>query len=353
MMADGGDNARHIPVLCGDVVRVLNPQADQTFLDGTFGAGGYARAVLEAAPCRLIGIDRDPNVIRDAQGFCAHYEDRVFLAHNRFSQMQDVIAQARAGGFMGAHSGIDRIDGIMLDIGVSSMQLDEAGRGFSFMSDGPLDMRMSQDGPSAADAVNLLDEELIAEILWLYGDERRSRAIAKAIVAARAETPFETTGQLADLIANVLGRRPKDKKHPATRSFQALRIFINNELEELVLALIAAEKVLIEGGILAIVTFHSLEDRIVKRFFAQRMGRVGQPSRHQPALEQAGPEPSFKWLGKDIAASKQELAQNPRARSARLRFGARTGAEPWPEDLAYKSLPQLRKGDLGSLKALL
>ncbi len=239
-------------------------------------------------------------------------------------------------------TGFAPADGVVFDIGVSSMQLDDASRGFSFMRDGPLDMRMSGEGLSAADVVNSFDEADIAQILFILGEERRSRPIARAIVRRRAETPFTTTLDLADLIASVIPRRHDDPKHPATRSFQALRIFVNDELVELARGLTAAETILAEGGRLVVVTFHSLEDRIVKTFFAERTGRKGKPSRHLPAAS-GGREPSFTLITrKPIEPDEAEIAANPRARSARLRAGERTAAPPWPQDPQALGIPIIK-----------
>ncbi|MFN4143751.1 16S rRNA (cytosine(1402)-N(4))-methyltransferase RsmH [Aestuariivirga sp.] len=311
----------HVPVMLAEVLGALRPRDGGTYVDGTFGAGGYTRAVLEAARTRVIAIDRDPSAIHAGAALAAQYGDRLSLLEGRFSDMEALVASAGAG----------TIDGIVLDIGVSSMQLDEAERGFSFLRDGPLDMRMAQAGPSAADAVNTLPQETLSNIIYVFGEEPRARAIARAIVAARAEAPITTTLGLVKAIERATGRpRPTDRIHPATRTFQALRIHVNGELDELVAALHAAERLLAAGGSLVVVTFHSLEDRIVKRFFASRAGKLPSGSRHLPDAAKP-PEPSFTLPFKGhLGASGEEAARNPRARSAKLRAGIRTAAPPLP-----------------------
>ncbi|MEZ5864846.1 MAG: 16S rRNA (cytosine(1402)-N(4))-methyltransferase RsmH [Geminicoccaceae bacterium] len=310
---------RHIPVLLSEVLAALAPTDGETFLDGTFGAGGYTRAILEAAPAsRVIAIDRDPSAIAAGAELAAANQGRLMLVEGRFGDLDRIATSA----------GHRSLDGVVLDIGVSSMQIDEPGRGFSFQSDGPLDMRMGGAGPSAADVVNRLAEKDLAEILWVYGEERRSRRIAAAIVARRAEEPFTRTGDLAGLIERLLGRPPGEARHPATRSFQALRIFVNDELGELARALDAAEHVLAPGGRLAIVTFHSLEDRLVKTFLKERAGRAPGASRHQPAGPAAAP-PGFRFVNpQPLHPGKEETDRNPRARSARLRSAIRTDEPP-------------------------
>lgn len=314
---DGGP-VRHIPVLLREVVTVLVPAGGECFIDGTFGAGGYARAILDAADCELLALDRDPAAIAAGRGLESAYGGRLKLAEMPFSQMEEA---AEAIGW-------ERVDGIVLDLGVSSMQLDEAERGFSFMRDGPLDMRMSGQGLSAADVVNSFEKDEIANILFGLGEERRSRAIAAAIVKERAAAPFERTGQLAALVERVLGHRPGDAKHPATRTFQALRLYVNDELGELQHALAAAERMLKPGGRLGVVSFHSLEDRIVKRFLTERSGKRPHGSRYLPP-EAEGPAPTFEVKDRHgIEPSIEEIAANPRARSARLRWAVRTDAPP-------------------------
>jgi 16S rRNA (cytosine1402-N4)-methyltransferase len=312
-----GGPARHVPVLLDEAVGALAPRPDCVYLDGTFGAGGYTRAILATPGARVIALDRDPDAIAGAARLVAEAGDRLILRQARFGQLD---AAARAAGF-------DAIDGVVLDIGVSSMQLDEAARGFSFRFEGPLDMRMERSGRSAADIVNEGDEAEIADILFHYGEERLARRIARAIVADRQTKPFTTTAELAGLIARISPLRPHQHQiHPATRSFQGLRIAVNDELGELARALAAAEAILRPGGALVIVSFHSLEDRIVKQFFAERSGRGRARSRLLPG-EPVPPAPTFECPPpQPMAPSEAETRTNPRARSARLRFGRRTQA---------------------------
>jgi 16S rRNA (cytosine1402-N4)-methyltransferase len=312
--------AKHVPVLLHEVLEQLAPVANETYIDGTFGAGGYSRAILEAADCRLIAIERDPTAFSAGATLVDEFKGRLTLVPTTFSDMEHAAREA----------GVDRVDGVVLDIGVSSMQLDDPARGFSFLRDGPLDMRMSQDGPSAGDIVNTADEEDIANILYELGEERRSRAIARAIVKARAEAPITTTKALAHLVERVLGRARGDEKHAATRTFQALRIYVNDELGELERGLGAAERLLKPGGRLAVVTFHSLEDRIVKRFLQERSGKTAGASRHLPGPTAPTRAPSFRIVNtRGFTPNKKETDANPRARSARLRVGVRTDAPPW------------------------
>jgi len=309
--------APHIPVLAEEVVHALAVASGETHVDGTFGAGGYAKAILEKGAARVIAFDRDPEAIQAGETLVASSGERLTLVPERFSRMRQALT-AR---------GVDRVDGVTLDIGVSSMQLDRADRGFSFQGDGPLDMRMSRDGPSAADFVNHAGEAEIADVLFHYGEEPKSRRVARFIVAAR---PIERTGQLADVVRKALGHHPGMKKDPATRTFQALRIHINEELAELEGGLAAAEQVLKEGGRLAVVTFHSLEDRIVKRFLKARSGALPSGSRHLPAASMDGvPAPTFEAVAKPVRAGEAELKANPRARSATLRAARRTTAPAW------------------------
>ena len=302
----------HIPVLLDEVVSALAPSPGERHVDATFGAGGYARALLERG-ARVIAFDRDPDAI--AAGRAADLEG-LTLVEGEFSALEQSVDAP--------------VDGLTMDVGVSSMQLDQPERGFAFSTDGPLDMRMSQAGASAADFLNEADEEAIADVLYRYGDEPKSRRIARAIVAAR---PLTRTGELAAVVRKALGHRPHDKKDPATRTFQAVRIHINRELDELADGLAAAERVLKPGGRLAVVTFHSLEDRLVKRFLRERSGATPAGSRHLPAAA-SGPAPSFDAVGKAIRPGEAELARNPRARSATLRTARRTAAAAWTSDAA-------------------
>ena len=325
-----GGLARHIPVLRAEVLEALAPHPGGVYLDATFGAGGYSAAILAIPDTTVLALDRDPRAIAGGFDLVEAAGGRLTLVEARFSEL-DIVAEAQ---------GIGAFDGIVFDIGVSSMQLDEAGRGFSFRNDGPLDMRMSGRGESAADLVNKADEALLADIFYHFGKERAARRIAKAIVAARTEAPITTTAQLASLIARVAPARP-GAIHPATRSFQALRIAVNDELGELVAALSAAEHRLKPGGRLAVVTFHSLEDRIVKQFFAARSGRGEAKSRPLPGEPQK-PAPSFTLIGKQpVEACAAETSENPRARSAKLRFAARTDAPPHSLDAALVALAHL------------
>ena len=303
---------RHVPVLLAEVIAALDPRPGEVMIDATFGAGGYARALLDKG-AHVHAFDRDPDAIEAAENWpCAKGpQARLTLHAHRFSEMVPVMAEA----------GISRVEGVVMDIGVSSMQLDQPDRGFAFSSDGPLDMRMERAGPSAADFVNTADEEQIAEVLYRYGEERQSRRIARAIVAAR---PLTTTGELAAVVRRALGYRAGAPKDPATRSFQAIRIHVNGELDELAAGLAAAETLLGEGGRLAVVTFHSLEDRIVKRFLREASDAMPAGSRHLPA--NAPTRPRFARIGRPVRASEEEITRNPRARSATLRAATRTDA---------------------------
>ncbi len=305
----------HAPVLLSEVIDALDPSHGGVFLDGTFGAGGYARAMLDAGADRVIGVDRDPEAIARGIEWAQLYGGRLELVEGRFGELDELATSV----------GDAPLQGVVLDIGVSSMQIDEASRGFSFQKDGPLDMRMERDGPSAADVVNQADEAALADILFQYGEERASRRIARAIVAARREAPIDTTARLAEVIASVTPKQRPGQPHPATRSFQALRIAVNDELGELIRALFAAERALAPGGVLAVVTFHSLEDRIVKRFLQARSGGGPRPSRHAPEVE--ADAPTFELLFRRATAPGEgELQGNPRARSAKLRAARRTDA---------------------------
>lgn len=317
--------APHIPVLLRPLLDACAPISGR-WLDGTFGAGGYARGLLEAGAAEVIGVDRDPLALEMAAAWAGDYGDRLRLVAGTFSQL-DSYAQG--------------LDGIVLDLGVSSMQLDMPERGFSFQKDGPLDMRMSQSGPSAADLVNETEEAVLADILYLYGEERASRRIARAIVEARKLAPITTTLRLAEIVARCLPRPKPGQSHPATRSFQAIRIAVNAEFDELAEGLAAAERALKPGGTLAVVTFHSLEDRIVKRFFQTRTTEA-QGNRYAPSA--AGPAPSFTLLTRRaVGPDDAELAENQRARSAKLRVGRRTEAPAHKLDLAALDVPLLRR----------
>ncbi|MFN9846991.1 MAG: 16S rRNA (cytosine(1402)-N(4))-methyltransferase RsmH [Alphaproteobacteria bacterium] len=302
----------HIPVLLDEVIRNLDVGPGDTVVDGTFGAGGYSRAIL-ATGAKVVAFDRDPTVRRFAEGLSA---DRFRLVEGVFSRMDEELGEGS-------------VDGVALDLGVSSMQIDQAERGFSFMQDGPLDMRMGGDGPTAADLVNNAEQEELARIIFVYGEERESRRVARAIVRRREEQPFSRTLELADFVERALGGRRGAKIHPATRTFQGLRIAVNEELAELEAGLVAAERTLKTGGRLCVVTFHSLEDRIVKSFLSTRSGRVPGGSRYAPPVVQDA-APSFRLIFNGAQASSDaEARANPRARSAKLRAAVRTDAPVW------------------------
>jgi 16S rRNA (cytosine1402-N4)-methyltransferase len=321
-------------VLLAEVLGSLSPRDGETYIDGTFGAGGYTRAILEAADCRVLALDRDPSAIAGAKPLTDIFGERLRLSESRFSQLDEVASD----------QGWAPVDGVVLDIGVSSMQLDQAERGFSFQADGPLDMRMSSAGRSAADVVNEMREEDLARIIYLYGEERRSRIIAKRIAETRRESPFTTTRQLAEVVSRAVGGRRGDDQHPATRTFQALRIYVNDELGELVHALAAAERCLKPGGRLVVVTFHSLEDRIVKRFLSARSGKQSGVSRHLPEQSIKLAAPSFEIVNsRPLTPSKEELHVNPRSRSARLRAAIRSSAPPWPLDEETLGVPSTER----------
>ena len=325
-LAVAGGLARHVPVLVRPALEYLNVRDGGVYIDGTFGAGGYARAMLTAADARVIGIDRDHNAIAQGADLVQASGGRLSLTPARFSALEEI---ARTLGH-------DSVDGVVLDLGVSSMQLDQAERGFSFRRDGPLDMRMGADGPSAADVVALAPERELAAIISTLGEERHARAVARAIVAARRQAPILTTRALSEIVARVVHVRP-GSIHPATRTFQALRIFVNEELTELAAGLQAAERILKPSGRLVVIAFHSLEDRIVKTFLAER-SRTGGISRHRPNIEQA---PTFFLLTKrPTMPAVKEITANPRARSAKLRAAERTAAAP-RDRAAAALLPRL------------
>src|SRR6266852_5561105 len=304
---------RHIPVLGREAVAMLEPRDGGIYLDATFGAGGYTRAILDVEGTRVIGVDRDRTAIAGGFDLVDQSDGRLTLVEDRFSHLVEICAA----------QGIDAVDGVVMDVGVSSMQLDEADRGFSFRLGGPLDMRMGHDGPTAADVVAKASEADLANIIYIFGEERHSRSVARAIVAARKQAPIVTTRALADIVAKVVRSKPGEI-HPATRTFQGLRIFVNQELDELHLALSAAERVLKPGGRLVVVSFHSLEDRIVKNFLVER-AKAGGGSRHLPVVAQVAS--SFHILTKrPVTADENEISANPRARSAKLRAAERTAA---------------------------
>ncbi len=326
----------HAPVMLNEVLASLSPRDGDVILDGTFGGGGYAGAVLAAADCRVLAVDRDLDAIVRAERM-AEREPGLTPLFGRFGDM-DALA---------LNAGFDFVDGVMLDIGVSSFQIDEAGRGFSFLRDGPLDMRMGAAGPSAADVVNTLDAGALAAVFRKLGEEPKARRISAALVDRRKERAFERTLDLAEVVEAAVGGRRGAKIHPATRVFQAIRMFVNDELGELARGLAAAERLLRAGGRLVVVTFHSLEDRLVKSFFKDRSGGGRGGSRHAPELAR-GPDPSFELLTKRATPpSDEEIADNPRARSAKLRAAVRTAAPPWadlPLGPDSPSLPAARGG---------
>lgn len=330
--AAGGPLA-HIPVMLTEVLASLNPTSGETHLDGTFGAGGYTSAIIGKG-ANVIAIDRDPDAIDNGQKMVAASKGKLALVQGRFSNLDQIAADNLSDNSGGL------LDGVVLDIGVSSMQLDQAERGFSFQKDGPLDMRMAQSGVSAADVVNKADHSTLTRVIGILGEEKKASRISRAIIDARLSQTFTTTLQLATLIEKTIGRRPTDRIHPATRSFQGLRIFVNQELEELCDALLAAECLLKPGGRLVVVTFHSLEDRIVKKFFADRTGGSG-GSRHLPEIAIA--KPNFSQIKRGaVSATDEECSVNPRSRSAKLRWGVRSGGEARKKDLSIFGLPNLK-----------
>ena len=322
------DPAPHIPVLLRPLIAAVAPVTG-VWLDGTFGAGGYARALLEAGAARVIGVDRDPLAFRMAAEWAGAYGDRLVLREGNFAQLDQLAGEP--------------LDGVVLDLGVSSMQIDTAARGFSFQKDGPLDMRMSADGLSAYDLVNDAEEAYLADLIYLFGEERASRRIAKAIVAAR---PVETTLQLAAIVAKCLPRQKPGQSNPATRTFQALRIAVNDEYRALFDGLAAAERALQPGGLLAVVTFHSVEDRMVKRFFQERAGMAANTNRFAPEAQAV--EAAFQPVTrKAIVADDDELAANPRARSAKLRIARRTGAPAGQVEPDKLGMPEMKPATRG------
>lgn len=326
-----GNPQPHLPVMLAEVLTALQPVEGGVFVDGTFGAGGYTTALLDAGAAHVYAFDRDPTAIASGQRLVARFPDRLTLIEGQFSNLADHLSAINAPA----------PDGVVLDIGVSSMQIDIAERGFSFQKDGPLDMRMSNSGPTAADVVNQMSHGELAHILKFLGEERQAGRIASAILRRRAEQPLETTADLADTVTMIIPRKAKDRIHPATRTFQALRIFVNRELEELAMGLSAAEDQLKVGGRLVVVTFHSLEDRISKTFFNSRSETRLGGSRHVPELAAIAP-PSFQLKSrKALAASDAECLENPRARSAKLRVGERTEHPAFALDMATLSVPSL------------
>lgn len=317
-------DAPHIPVLIRPLIKACSPVLGH-WLDGTFGAGGYTRALLAAGADRVTGVDRDPNVFPMAAEWAGEYGDRLRLVQGEFANLDQ-----HADGML---------DGVVLDLGVSSMQIDQAERGFSFQKDGPLDMRMSGEGRSAADIVNTMAEAQLADLIYLYGEEHAARRIARAIVAAR---PLTTTLQLADAVKSVMPRQKFGQSHPATRTFQAIRIAVNDEYGQLIEGLMAAERALKPGGLLAVVTFHSVEDRITKRFMAERAGQTGGGSRYAPVVNSLAP--TFEVLARKIGADQQELDENPRSRSARLRVARRTDAPARGVDPVSLGVPMMKEG---------
>ena len=315
----------HVSVMKEAMLSLIAPKDGGIYVDGTFGGGGYSRALLEAASCVVYGIDRDAAALGAGGVLSARFDGRLILLHGRFAEMASLLAPY----------GVHAVDGIVLDLGLSSRQLDDGSRGFSFRLDGPLDMRMNQadPGPTAADLVNGGTEAELATIIAGFGEERRARAIARAIVAARAEAPITRTGQLAEIVRRAAARRPQGRIDPATRTFQALRIRVNDEIGEIERGLQQVERLLRPGGRAIVVSFHSLEDRPVKRFFRERSGQR-QPNRHEPHAATKLPDPTFRLLTRRaLKPDGSEVSANPRARSARLRAAERTGAPPWHERL--------------------
>jgi 16S rRNA (cytosine1402-N4)-methyltransferase len=328
-----GGPVRHVPVMLNEVLSCLQLTATSSsdtlnIVDGTFGAGGYSTAMVEAG-ARVMGIDHDPNAIRDGEAVVAQLDGKLSLVAGEFRHLDTLAAENNFGD----------VNGVVLDIGVSSMQLDEAERGFSFQKDGPLDMRMSQSGVSAADVVNTMKQGDLTRVIGILGEERKASHVSRAIVRERDKQPFSTTLQLANLVEKTLGRRATDRIHPATKTFQALRIFVNQELEQLGEALFAAERLLVAGGRLVVVTFHSLEDRLVKLFFKDRSGRQ-EASRHLPLVNHK--DATFVIHGKGLVkASREEAEINPRSRSAKLRWAERNDIPAGKVDMSIFGLPNL------------
>lgn len=317
-----GAKTAHVPVMVESVLAALAPRDGGIYVDGTFGAGGYSRALLDTAKCDVVAIDRDPDVVDRAAGLVARYAGRLDLIKGRFGELDELLTR----------HGVGPVDGVALDLGVSSMQLDEAERGFSFRNDGPLDMRMEKAGETAANVVNGATEETLARIFRDYGEERRARRVAKAIIRSRAERPITRTLQLADIVRPAVGGQRHGEIDPATRTFQALRIFVNDELGELASGLRAAEAALKPHGRLAVVTFHSLEDRVVKSFLRVRSDAAPRPSRHLPDHGERRPASFHLLHRRAMPPTEREIAANPRARSARLRAAERTDAPPFPRE---------------------
>ena len=313
----------HVPIMKDAMLALIAPRDGGIYVDGTFGGGGYSQALLEAASCKVYAIDRDAEALCGGGALAARFGGRLVLIHGRFAEMARLLLP---------HD-VTAVDGIALDLGLSSLQLDDAARGFSFRRDGPLDMRMDQGGagPTAADVINAVSEDELAAIIAAFGEERRAQAVARAIVAARADAPVTRTGQLAAIVRPVAARRRRDGIDPATRTFQALRIHVNDEIGEIERGLRQIERLLRPGGRALVVSFHSLEDRPVKRFFRERSGRA-QPNRHRPAPVANPPAPTFRLVTRrPRRPDATEVATNPRARSARMRVAERTAAPAWPE----------------------
>ncbi|WP_306249820.1 16S rRNA (cytosine(1402)-N(4))-methyltransferase RsmH [Parvularcula sp. IMCC14364] len=325
----------HLPVLAQEAVEALALKAGETYVDATMGGGGYTRMMLDHTDCQVIAFDRDPAATKAAEVWSHEYADRLHIVQRPFAEMATALAALD----------VAQVHGVVMDLGVSSLQLDEGARGFSFRHDGPLNMRMDQQSTlDATELLNKADEKDLADIFYIYGEEKKSRIAAREIVRVRQDNPISTTGQLRDILEHVLGPQGREKIHPATRIFQAIRIFVNDELGQLAKGLLAAERVLVDAGRLAVVTFHSLEDRVVKRFLAQRSALQQPGSRHMPDISLNSPKPTFSLLSRrPVTASDQEVQTNPRARSAKLRAALRTDAvagDAGPDFLRSIGLPQ-------------